>query len=309
MGRIRASLVHANPRFDLVGIVDPLPQTLSALYQVESYTTLSEAVDSQRLHGVIVSSPTSTHTPLIQLASDHNLAVFTEKPVAATAEEIESLFAYADNIPLCCGFQRRFDPSYVAAAQANVGVPVYAHLFFADHPMPPKEFLVQGGNIFMDLSAHDVDYIRNVLQDEVVSVYAKGTCSDPELGVEDNATMVLHFRRGTVATLFLSRGATYGYDQRCEIFGDQGHVSIGNVPEHTAVVSNATGIHHARLQHSFPERFQEAFRLEMEAFASTILDGVPWPVTEDDCVQVQRVADAARLSSETGQVVVVDEMK
>ena len=122
-----------------------------------------------------------------------------------TAEKIESLFGVARKagIDLCCGFQRRFDASYVVASQAvqrgNIGTPVSANIFFADHPAPPKEFLLSGGNIFMDLSAHDVDYIMHALDDVVVSVYATGTSSTDELeaaGVHDNATLVMKFSRG-----------------------------------------------------------------------------------------------------------------
>jgi myo-inositol 2-dehydrogenase/D-chiro-inositol 1-dehydrogenase len=59
-----------------------------------------------------------------------------------------------------------------------------------------------------------------------------------------------------MVTLFLSRAATYGYDQRCEMFGTQGLVSVGNVAEHATVLSTQAGIQHAKWQHSFPQRFQ-----------------------------------------------------
>ena len=114
--------------------------------------------------------------------------------------------------------------------------------------------------------------------------------------------------KGTVATLFMSRSASYGYDQRCEIFGTEGLIQIGNVHEHSTVISSSTGIHASRLQHSFPQRFHHAFGLELDAFADTILsDDVEWPVTAQQCIHVQRVADAARLSCETGSVVTLDE--
>lgn len=157
------------------------------------------------LDALIVCSPTFTHEAVVTEAAKKGLDVFTEKPVDETAEKIINLYKIADRggISLCCGFQRRFDPSYVAAAQAvrngEVGVPVAANIFFADHPCPPKGFLIKGGNIFMDLSAHDVDYIMHVLDDDVVSVYATGTSSCEELaavGVHDNANVLMKFSRG-----------------------------------------------------------------------------------------------------------------
>ena len=79
------------------------------------------------------------------------------------------------------------------------GKPVSASIFFADHPCPPIEFLLTGGCVFMDLSAHDVDFARYALDDDVVSVYATGSSSDERLkeaGVHDNAVMVTTFKKG-----------------------------------------------------------------------------------------------------------------
>jgi len=173
---------------------------------------LSDALNDlqvdKAIDGIVVCSPTFTHEEVIHIAAKHGISVFTEKPVDETSSQIEDLFCVAQKagITLCCGFQRRFDSSYVSAASAvktgKIGRPVYANIFFGDHPCPPKEFLLSGGNIFMDLSAHDVDYIMDVLDDVVVSVYATGTSSTPELeaaGVHDNATMMMTFSKGTYA--------------------------------------------------------------------------------------------------------------
>ena len=101
----------------------------------------------------------------------------------------------------------------------------------------------------------------------------------------------------------LSRGANYGYDQRCEVFGTNGLATVKNQPEHSSELANDTGIHRPKWQHSFPQRFGEAFEDEMDAFADTLLLGSQWPVMEEDCVAVQRVCDAALESCERGEVV------
>jgi myo-inositol 2-dehydrogenase/D-chiro-inositol 1-dehydrogenase len=182
-----------------------MPRSPIGSRQVEPFDNLNDAISRAKPHGIVVSSPTTTHGQVIKVAADNKISVFTEKPVDETAQKIEVLFDYAEKcgIALCCGFQRRFDASYVAATEAvssgQVGKPVMANLFFSDHPVPSREFLLAGGNIFMDLAAHDVDYITHTLQDEVVSVYALGTSSDEELaaaGVHDSALMVMRFSRG-----------------------------------------------------------------------------------------------------------------
>lgn len=129
------------------------------------------------------------------MAAAAKLPMFVEKPVAETPAEILALFKVAEEhgVPLCCGFQRRWDDSYVAAKRAirdegragdvvcdppavvggaeRVGHPTPCHVqtlasvFFGDSPTPPIEFLKQGGDPFMDLAPHDIDFVRWVLQD------------------------------------------------------------------------------------------------------------------------------------------------
>ena len=55
-------------------------------------------------------------------------------------DAIKSVFELCkeSGITLCCGFQRRFDDTYVNVANAvkegKIGHPVSANIFFADHP-------------------------------------------------------------------------------------------------------------------------------------------------------------------------------
>lgn len=321
MGQIRAGLLYANPKFELSGIVDTNMEAASVLaetYSTKSFQSITEAINSSdKIDGVIVSTPTFTHETLIKESANYGLSIFTEKPVDETAAKIESLFDYCERkgSKLCCSYQRRFDSSYVATREAlangAIGKPLTARIFFGDHPCPPPEFLLSGGDIFMDLSAHDVDYIRWCLNDEVESVYATGTSSNKLLedaGVYDNATLLLNFRNGAVVTIFMSRSASYGYDQRCEIFGDGGLLKVENEHCHQSNLSNQGGVHLANLKYSFPQRFKQAYESELETFADTLLYDSAWPISAKDCIAVQRVSDAARLSCELNQVVMIDSM-
>ena len=108
---------------------------------------------------------------------------------------------------------------------------------------------------------------------------------------------------GTIVTITLSRWSCYGYDQRCEIFGDKGMVSVGNEHSNTAVIYNSQGEHHSRLKYSYDERFHQAYANELICFADTILHGRAWSVTKHDAIAVQRVAQAAKRASEMGRLV------
>lgn len=77
------------------------------------------ASSSQGIDGVILSVPTPLHPKYIELAAQHNLAIFVEKPVAESSSEVRSLIKLCEghDVTLCCGFQRRFDASYLSAAE------------------------------------------------------------------------------------------------------------------------------------------------------------------------------------------------
>ncbi|GAX14990.1 hypothetical protein FisN_12Lh315 [Fistulifera solaris] len=321
MGQIRAKILHSNPRVDLCGVADTAGKGghLASMYRIPEYQSLEEACENQArpLDAVVVCTPTHSHSEVILLAASYGLDTFVEKPVAESASAIEDLFESVSQVShstrprpvaLCCGFQRRFDPSYQAAmTSAAFGKPITARIFFGDHPVPPIEFLLTGGDIFMDLAAHDVDYITHVWKDDrVESVFAVASASSPQLaeaGVQNHATVLLQFEGGAVATLFLSRSSVYGYDQRCELFGTEGLVSIGNIPEHSTTIRNKKGSHGALWQHSFPQRFEHAFANELDAFVNTVLLDEPWPVSRDQCLYVQSIVDAAQRSAKLGEVV------
>ena len=165
MGRIRARAIFANPRLQLEGIVDPnIEQTkpLSELYRTHQVETLTEAISSSSssLDGIVISTPTPSHESLITEAAKNNISsIFVEKPVDETADKVSSLFQLCNDhkVKLCCGYQRRFDSSYQSLYhQVNsgaIGTPLTASIFFGDHPVPSRQFLLQGGgNIITDCS-------------------------------------------------------------------------------------------------------------------------------------------------------------
>lgn len=171
----------------------------------------------------------------------------------------------------------------------------------------------QGGDPFMDLSVHDLDFVRWVLDgDTPVEVFGTGSSSSPELreaGVLDNATLYVKFSGGAVCNIMMSRGSTYGYDQRCSVYGDRGIVSVESSKKTSVTVGTETGFLSDRLQHSFPQCFREAFEREMEVFASVVLGEAAWPVGEEDCVAAQLIASCAALSCSLGRPVAAHEIQ
>ena len=68
----------------------------------------------KNVDGVIIATPTFTHTELIKDALKAGKAVFSEKPIAENVEDTIECYNVADAMerPLLCAFNRRFDPTF-----------------------------------------------------------------------------------------------------------------------------------------------------------------------------------------------------
>lgn len=319
MAQVRAPLLAACPRAKIVCIVDVNREAGEAMadkYDCDFANTLDDALQKfgERIDAVWITAPTFTHASVIKSAASAKKPVFTEKPVDDNPAVIRELFDFcaAANVKLMCGFQRRFDPGYIAVKEAvvngDVGKIQFIRVFFGDHPVPPLEFLKTGGDNFMDLAPHDVDFVQWLMEGEnPTQIAAMASSSTQELkdaGAMDIATFMMQYPSGAVCTMSMTRGATYGYDQRCEVFGDKGMVVVETPLEKAVTLSDSTGVHRGRLQYSFPQRFHVGFQAEVERFVGVVLgdDGVEWPVCVADCIAAQAISATASRASSEGQL-------
>src|SRR5699024_8421249 len=113
-----------------------------------------------------------------------------------------------------------------------IGSPHVIKITSRDPEAPPEGYIKYSGGIFMDMSIHDFDMIRFISGKEVkeISVKASNLIS-PVFGKYndvDTAIITLMMEDNSLAVIDNSRQAVYGYDQRIEVFGDQGVVTVGN---------------------------------------------------------------------------------
>lgn len=85
-------------------------------------------------------------------------------------------------------------------------------------------------------------------------------------------------------------------------------MSLSNPPRTHVVAASAQGVTHDNPLHSFPQRFAEAYLLEVDEFADVMSGAKPPAVTVADSVNSTRVAEACRLSALKGQPVLIAEV-
>src|SRR3954465_14643163 len=281
IGRMHAGLLaHRVPGLALASVYDVAPEAgrmVGAELGADVAETVDELLAADDVEAVAICSSTPTHAPLIEQAALAGKAILCEKPVSFELAEVDRALAAvaAARVPFQIGFNRRFDPSHQAVRDAvaggAIGEPHLARISSRDPAPPPLEYSRVSGGLFLDMTVHDFDMARYVIDSEVTEVYARGAVRiTPELaafGDADTAVVTLTHANGCLTVIDNSRQAVYGYDQRVEVFGSRGMVASENPPEHSAVVRDAVGTRLAGLPYFFVDRYLPAYIRQWEAFA------------------------------------------
>jgi myo-inositol 2-dehydrogenase/D-chiro-inositol 1-dehydrogenase len=320
IGRIHATnLARHVTGATLAGIADPQPEPLARLAAdlggsrtTADYRDLLAAPD---VDAVVVCTPTPTHYGILMEAAAAGKQIFAEKPIDLDLAKIDVINAEVARrgLAMMVGFQRRYDPDFRRVRDAvragAVGDIHIVRITSRDAVPPPREFLSTSGGLFLDMTVHDLDMVRFVTGAEVTGVFAAGTVLIDPMFAEcqdwDTAVVTLALDNGALATIDNSRSAVYGQDQRVEVFGSKGMVAATNPAADRVVTADVHGGHSARLMDFFPERYRDAYRLEMQAFVDALRAGAPMPVTGVDGRQAVLIAMAATRSARDNRFVPV----
>ena len=123
IGVMHARNVAAVAGAKLTGVADVDGAAAAALVNATGQgrvATVDEFLTDPDVDAVLIATPTDTHAQLIEAAAAAGKHIFCEKPisldVAATVEATAS--AERAGVVLQIGFQRRFDPEFLAARKA-----------------------------------------------------------------------------------------------------------------------------------------------------------------------------------------------
>jgi myo-inositol 2-dehydrogenase / D-chiro-inositol 1-dehydrogenase len=323
IGKVHAANLARSPEVTLQAVTDiqqGAAKDLAQRFSIPSvYESPTEMLKDKNIDAVLICSSTDTHADLIEAAAAQGKHIFCEKPVDLTVRKVKSALAAVEKakVVLQVGFNRRFDPNFRKIAELvrseALGAPHLARISSRDPAPPPPEYVKVSGGIFLDMTIHDFDMARFVMNDEVESVTAQGAVLvDPRIGAAgdvDTATVVLKFRSGALCTIDNSRKATYGYDQRLEVFGAKACASTGNTGPNQVQVWSESGQHQDPPHYFFLEKYEQAFMDEMRDFVSAVQKKSPPPVTGRDGLEALRIALAATRSLQEGRTVLMTEIE
>jgi len=319
IGQVHARNLIRHPDIDSLVLVDTDHQKSLRVARELGCRSVEDVEAALQLgvDGVVVSTPTIEHVRTLDSIAHAGVAVFCEKPLAATIEEtIQSIKVVTTaGIPLQVGFQRRFDSGYLAARKAyqsgQLGRPLLIRGCTLDPAPPPPGYIAMSGGIFWDCSIHDLDAILWVTARHVVSVMALGNAwgiEFAEANDSDSAQAILQLDDGAVASVAATRYNSAGYDARLEIHGTCGAVAAG-LSDRSPIRSLEEGVEWPAgvPYEQFTDRFAAAYAAEMEAFVDLMHGGRSQCLAED-ALEAQRVAFACELSRQESRMVNLGEV-
>ena len=318
VGAGRAGAVHAAnltdyaARAEVVAIVDERAKAAAELAArvggALACPSLDEAFERGSPDAVVVSTPTFTHRELVVAAASAGKHVFCEKPMALSIAECDAMIEAAETagVVLQIGFMRRFQPEFVEARRrieaGDLGEPMVIKSLTRGPGLPPPWAwdIAKSNGMLAEVNSHDFDSVRWLTGSDIERVYAEvAHHKGRDRGVDaddfyDSAVVALRFASGAIGTIDGTCPADYGYDARVEIVCSEGLLVVGDLRGQAIVevrdrdVGTVTPLHR-----TWPERFGEAYRAEIRAFADSVLDGTQPAVSGAD----GRAAVAAVLAS------------
>jgi myo-inositol 2-dehydrogenase / D-chiro-inositol 1-dehydrogenase len=312
IGRIHAGNIAAHPGARLAGIADPDAAAAARLATALGTRPISVA-EAMGAHAVLIASPTPTHADYVEQAAAAGRAVFCEKPIDLSQQRVRRCLAAVRSAGtiLMTGFNRRFDPHFVALKQrldaGEIGALELLTIISRDPSPPPPAYVATSGGLFRDMMIHDLDMARFLLSEEPIAVSAAASCLvDPAIGAAgdvDTALVMLRTASGRLCQISNSRRATYGYDQRIEAHGAAGLLQVGNVVATTVRTATASGFRSDPVLPFFLERYAASYRAELDAFVRAVRGEGPAKPDGEDGLRALLLANAAVEAASTGRSV------
>lgn len=281
------------------------------------YADYHDILNDSEINTVLICSSTNTHSPISIEAANAGKHIFCEKPIDYDLDRIAAALDAVKKagVKYQVGFNRRFDHNFSKVREyvkeGKIGDPHIIKVTSRDPEPPSAEYARVSGGMFLDMTIHDFDMVRYLSGSEVTEVYTNAAVLvDPaigEAGDVDTALITLKFKNGAIGIIDNSRRAAYGYDQRVEVFGSKGGVTVSNDAPTSAVLSTAEGVFSDKPKYFFLERYKDSFVEELKQFFDAIKNDTPTPVEGIDGLKPVIIAIAAKKSYEEGRPVRIEE--
>jgi UDP-N-acetylglucosamine 3-dehydrogenase len=268
--------------------------SFSKSFHVTGYTSLEAMLQKEKLDGVTICTPASTHFDMATRALAAGVHAFVEKPMTTTVNDGNRLIEAAKkaNRSLTVGFIERFNPPITALKQmigdGKLGEPILLEF----HRENRRGANISDVGIVKDASVHDIDTACWLFGEVPKVVYARVGSMKVPAEREDFATIMLGFS-GQKTAFLVTNWITPNRVRTLSAVFSGGVVDVDFVTQQTSI--------HEGEATTVPTRpFQEPLMLELKEFVTAIQQKRQPLVTGKDGLNVLRVAEAVLASGSTG---------
>ncbi|MES2115707.1 MAG: Gfo/Idh/MocA family oxidoreductase [Pseudomonadota bacterium] len=276
-----------------------------------SFTKLDEALAQPGVNAVYISTTNQRHLPQTLAAAQAGKHVLCEKPLALALADAQAMVAACSQAGVRLGTNHHLRNAVAHHAirqlvrDGAIGRPRYVRVFHAVQlPAHLQGWRVNsaqaGGGVVLDISVHDADTLRFILDDEAVKVVAM--TSGGAAGLEQGVMASIQFGNGVLAQIHDAFDAPYA-PTGLEVHGSTGSIIAtgvmgqragGEVRVRDADGERVVPLAHENLYQRAVSNFHAAIRGEGQPSASGI-----------DGVRSLELALAIQQSAQTGQAVAV----
>lgn len=219
----------------------------------KSFGAWRELLNDMDIDAVYIATPVRLHAEQAIAAAEAGKHVLCEKPLAMNVAECDRMIAACrtNNVKLGVAYYRHFYPVIERVKEVlqsgAIGVPVLAQInafeWFDPAPDHSRAWLLRrdqsGGGPMFDFGCHRIEVLINILGPirKVRAITAKVLF---EREVEDTATALFQFERGTCAVLSVTHAAREPQDT-IEIFGSRGSIHVTALNEGAMKIINDEG--------------------------------------------------------------------
>ncbi|MGW1357678.1 bi-domain-containing oxidoreductase [Streptomyces chartreusis] len=241
----------------------------------EATTDLDAVLGDKSIDAVFVVTRHSSHADLTRKALLAGKAVFVEKPLALTEDDLAGVLAAVEesgNDRLQVGFNRRFAPLLTEAKErfgARTGPASLRYLVNAGRLQHGSWYLQQGteGSRFEGEGGHFIDTASWLLEADPVSVYAVAPAGNEDLQV------VLRYPDGSTATIsYVTTGAPGFPKETLDLVAD------GKVLRLDDFVRASVYARKRWVSSRLPKARDKGQNAELAAFVKAVRTGGPMPV-------------------------------
>ena len=278
-------------------------------------TSLEDLLGASDVDAVYISTTNELHRDQTFAAAAAGKHVLCEKPLAMTLDDARKMVAacHARGIVMGTNHHLRNAATHRAMRdairQGRIGRPLFARVFHSVY-LPPHlqgwriERPEAGGGVILDITCHDADTLRFVLDEEpthVTAMTSRGGMGRE--GLEDGVMGVIRFASGALAQFhdaFTTKYATTGFEVHGELGSLIGRDCITQAPKGEILLRWANG------EESLPLVHEDLYERSVRLFQAAARGQGSPAATGEDGVKSLSVALSTSESARSGRETAID---